>query len=302
MGNHKIFFEMFKFAALTAAVSAGWRDEIEQESALEMWKYTVHEKEMAGLKKHADALEAESKKYEMQMQKSAHGKQFEAEVTALVHTKEFVALAKYVEAMKKKGPTEQIKKFAEVYKVQMHKVQMAHHKMEMTAQKNAKVWGTDGDHHMTVDIDNDQWYEFNAEYYKLREMEYYAMYKIPEFVKLREHMHAVKATAEMKKIQGHWKGVTSQDQHQVVVKHQANLLIEFLKCIHMSEEDKKWVDPHYSPVMFEVWHMVYLYFVAVGKGDLEPALDFMIDGKYDEKFVKEVDPKFGKPEENLYLF
>ena len=103
---------MFKFAALTAAVSAGWRDEIEQESALEMWKYTVHEKEMKGLEHHAKALEIESKKYEMQMQHSAHGKQFEAEVTALVHTKEFVALAKYVEALKKKGPTPQIKKFA----------------------------------------------------------------------------------------------------------------------------------------------------------------------------------------------
>merc|ERR1712178_137309 len=163
MGNHKIFFEMFKFAALTAAVSASWRDEIEQESALEMWKYTVHEKEIQGLEKHAKALEVESKKYEMQMQHSAHGKQFEMEFQALVHTKEFVALAKYVEAMKKKGPTPQIKKFAEVYKAQVKKVEMAHHKMEMTAQKKAKVWGTDGDHHMMVDIDNDQWYEFNAE-------------------------------------------------------------------------------------------------------------------------------------------
>lgn len=179
---------------------------------------------------------------------------------------------------------------------------MAHHKMEMAAQKKAKVWGTDGNHHMTVDIDNDQWYEFNAEYYKLREMEYYAMYKIPEFVKLREHMHALKETAEMKKVQGHWKGVTQNEQHQTVVKHQATLLIEALKCIHMTEEDKKWIDPHYSPVMFEVWHMVYLYFVAVGHGDLEPALDFIVDGKYDEHFVKEVDPQFGKPTENLYLF
>merc|ERR1712094_131212 len=29
---------------------------------------------------------------------------------------------------------------------------------------------------------------------------------------------------------------------QTVVKHQATLLIEALKCIHMTEEDKKWID------------------------------------------------------------
>jgi hypothetical protein len=53
--------------------------------------------------------------------------------------------------------------------------------------------------------------------------------------------------------------------------------------------------------MFETWHAIYLYFVAVGKGNIEPLLDFVIDGKYDEKFVKEVKPDFGV-EQNLFLF
>merc|ERR1719329_1941290 len=137
--------------------------------------------------------------------------------------------------------------------------------MQMNAEKSTKVWGSQNNHHMTVDIDNDEWYAFNAEYYKLREMEYYAMYKIPEVAQIK----------------GHWKYVTQQEQHQVVVKHQAKLLIEMLKVVHMTEEDKKWIDPKYSPVMFEVWHAIYLYFVAVGHGDIQPMLDFMIDGKYD---------------------
>ena len=146
------------------------------------------------------------------------------------------------------------------------------------------------------------WYEFNAEYYKLREMEYYAMYKIPEVVGFRKHLHEVRGTDEWETIEGHWGTIAKGEQHQVVVKHQGKLLMEALKTVHMTEKDQKWVDPHYSPVMFDLWHMVYLYFVAVGKGDLEPMLDFIIDGKYDEKFVKHVDPKFGRPEENLYLF
>merc|ERR1712023_194583 len=204
MGNHKIFFEMFKFAALAAVANASWRDEIEQENAIEMWNYTVHEKEIQGLEKHAKALEKESQNYGEWFNKNQVHKVFEKDFEALVHSPEFVALAKYVEAMKKKGPTPQIKAFKEHYKAQIQKVQMAHHKMEMAAQKSAHVWGTDGDHHMTVDVDNDLWYEFNAEYYKLREMEYYAMYKIPEIVMFRNHLHAVKATKEWHQIAEHW--------------------------------------------------------------------------------------------------
>jgi len=294
---------MFKFATLAAAVVASPMDEIEE--SMEMWKYTVHEKEIKGLEKHAKALEHESQVYEQQMQGSKVGKVFEKDMVALVHTEEFVALAKYVEAMKKKQPTEQMKKFAQLYQAQMQKVQMAHMKMKMHAEKTAKVWGTDGDHHMTVDIDNDEWYEFNAEYYKLREMEYYAMYKIPEIAAFRAKVSAVTKTDEMTTMKKHWKLVTMGEQHQTVVKHQAKLLIEMLKVVHMTEADQKWVDPKYSPVMFEVWHAVYLYFVAVGKGDVQPILDFMIDGKYDEEFAKKVNPKFGRPQEefeDMYLF
>ena len=76
-----------------------------------------------------------------------------------------------------------------------------------------------------------------------------------------------------------------------------------LKTIHLTPEGKKWLDPHKSPVVFEAFHAVYLYFVAVGRGDINPLLDFIIDGKYDEDFVQHVKPDFGRPEENnLFLF
>jgi len=78
--------------------------------------------------------------------------------------------------------------------------------------------------------------------------------------------------------------------------------LEAFKTVHMTDANAKWVDPHYSPIMFEVWHMIYLYFVAVGKGDLEPMLDFMIDGKYNKEFSNKIKADFRRPEENLYLF
>jgi len=70
----------------------------------------------------------------------------------------------------------------------------------------------------------------------------------------------------------------------------------------MTKEDEMWLDPKHVPVMFETWHMIYLYFVAVGHGDLDPMLDFIIDGKYDEHFVHEVDPQFGAFGDDLMLF
>jgi len=54
-----------------------------------------------------------------------------------------------------------------------------------------------------------------------------------------------------------------------------------IKCLHMTEEDKMWLSPKKSPVVFEAFHALFLYFTAMAHGDLEPMLDFMIDGKYD---------------------
>lgn len=174
--------------------------------------------------------------------------------------------------------------------------------MEVHASDFTKVDGKEGDRHIHVEVPDNDWYKFNHEYYKLREMDYYAMYKIPEFVLLRKHMHAVRGTKEFATFEAHWEATTQNEQHQVVVEHQGTLLLEAVKTIHMTDADEKWVDPHYSPVMFEVWHLVYLYFNAVGKGDLTPMLDFFIDGKYDQEFTDRINPKFGRPDENLYLF
>ena len=126
---------MFKLAAVAATVAASPMDEIND--SIDMWKYTVHEKELKGLEKHAKALEHESQVYEHQLQGSKVGKVFEHDMVALVHTEEFVALAKYVEMMKKMKPTPQMQKFAKLYQAQMQKVQMAYRKMEYKADRSA---------------------------------------------------------------------------------------------------------------------------------------------------------------------
>jgi hypothetical protein len=237
------------------------------------------------------------------MMATQHPKQFQAEAHALANTPEFHAIVSFVETMKKKGPSPQIKEFHDKYMAQIHRVMKAHHILEKTMKK--KVTGKNPHHKGTITVNDDAWIHFNKEYYKLREMEYYAGYKIPEMVALRAKIRALVETDEMDTLQDHWHTVTQTDQHQLVVKHEAELVMAIHKAIHLSKEDEKWLSPSHSPVMFDAWHIVYCYFKAVADGDMEPLFDFMIDGKYADEYVEHVDPKFPAPENyphDLYLF
>lgn len=194
-----------------------------------------------------------------------------------------------------------MKEFHDAYMAQMHRLQKAHMKLEHSVKKD--VTGKSPHHVATFDVDDDAWIDFNRQYYKVREMEYYAGYKIPEIVAIRGKMRALKETNEMGDIQEHWHEITQQKQHQVVVHHQGAFVKACVQALHLSED--KWMDPAHSPVMFDTWHAIYLYFVAMAKGDLEPMLDFIIDGTYDKDFVNHVDPKFPAPKnypEDLYLY
>jgi hypothetical protein len=167
------------------------------------------------------------------MQNSHHGAQFQKEAKALVHTEEFVTLAKFVEKMKtRKLP--KLQEFKPKYIAAVKKLEMLHQKLAMTTQKTSKMVGQEPHQRLIVNVDDDQWYAFNEQYYKVREMEYYAMYKIPIIIMLRQRVSAVRHTNEMGQLQSHWAEVTHQDQHQVVIGHQGALLKEAVKTLHMS--------------------------------------------------------------------
>jgi len=187
---------------------------------------------------------------------------------------------------------------------QMHRVQKAHMALERSTKTSMS--GQSPHQVATINVDDDQWIAFNKEYYKLREMEYYAGYKIPEVVALRGKARAVTKTEEMGDIKSHWKEVTQQKQHQVVAHHQAEFVLAAAKALSASyDTDVKMLNPTVSPVMFNAWHALHLYFTAMMEGDLEPTLDFIIDGKYDAEFVKAINPQFPAPEnypEDLYLY
>merc|ERR1711957_41105 len=277
MGNQKILFNMYKLAAVTAIAAAASIDEYKQTA--ELFTIQLKQEEVEGLEKHGKALEREGQKYEMQMQKSAHAQQFQMEGEALVHTKEFVALAKLVEAIKKAGPTEQMKKVKAAYMAQVQKLEMAHMKLQRSTQQNMKVTGENPLHRAQINVDNDEWIAFNKEYYKLREMEYYIQYKVQEVVAVRKSVKDLVDTDEFETMEDHWETVTDRKQHQVVVAHQGALVKAAVQCLHLTKEDEKWMDPAHSPVM--------------------------IDGEYDDDFVDAVKPKFPAPEnypDNLYLF
>merc|ERR1719502_1849219 len=161
----------------------------EYKETAELFTITAHGEEVMPLEAKAKALWKDVVKYRHDLGAAGHPQQFQKEGEALVHTKEFVALAKYVEAVKKAGPTPQMKMFKEKYMEQKMKVAKAHQNLVKTTKM--EVTGKCPHDKAVIDVDNDAWVEFNMEYYKLREMQYYAGYKIPEVVGLRKHVTEV---------------------------------------------------------------------------------------------------------------
>jgi len=95
MGIIKRYFltPMFKLAAVTAVAAAGSADF--QETA-ELFQIKMKQEELEALEEKGDDLQRESMEYEIQMQKSHHGRQFEREVQALVKTDEVAAVGKFI--------------------------------------------------------------------------------------------------------------------------------------------------------------------------------------------------------------
>jgi len=138
---------------------------------------------------------------------------------ALAKTDEFHAVEMNVQKLKKMANVEgsPLNSFIPKYKAQVRKLMIAQNKLKQTtdAQVNRK---TDT---LRLDVDDDQWYEYNKEYYKLREMEFRAMHSIPGIANLRERLTKLRNTSEMKDLQEHFQDVTKTDVHQNLVKRQA---------------------------------------------------------------------------------
>jgi hypothetical protein len=92
---------------------------------------------------------------------SQHGEQLQAEAKALVHTREFVDFAKFVQEMKKRGPSKEMKKYAADLEARYKKVEIAEKKLEAATHAKSKMVGQDPHQRLIVNVDEDAWYEYN---------------------------------------------------------------------------------------------------------------------------------------------
>jgi hypothetical protein len=94
-------------------------------------------------------------------------------------------------------------------------MKVIHAKFALATTKASNVKG------VTVrDFNNQLWVNFNKEYYKLKLLQYKAMYELPEFVKLRQLMRAVVETNAWTQLEKDWKVITKNKYHQIVAKRQ----------------------------------------------------------------------------------
>lgn len=140
-----------------------------------------------------------------------------------------------------------------------------------------------------------EWKAYNKAYYDLRVMEYEVMYKTPAIVSLRKKAKAVILSSQWKRIQIDFKKLTGTKDHKEIVKLQLDTFEQASKIIKMTPIEAKNLSPQTSPIMFDGLHFLYVYFLAMEKGNVKPLLDFLVDGKYDREYVEGVDPDFFQP-------
>lgn len=67
------------------------------------------------------------------------------------------------------------------------------------------------------------------------------------------------------------------------------------------KEAAKNLSPTNSPIMFDTFHALYVWFQAVEQGNIKPLIDFLVDGKYDRNFIEAVKPDFPASRKTMYL-
>ena len=233
------------------------------------------------------------------MQKGSQemSKMFQKDMKAIAKTNEYKKLTAFMPTFKarcKEGTQWNCGKFLKAWRLQKQKVINAKSEMQR-AKKNNKN-GV-----ISREFDNKAWYKLNIEYYKLKQLQYRGMYKIDAFKNLRNRVRAIVNTKEWQKLEDDWLSVTKDEQHQAVVDKQMELFTTALKTLKVSDKDKKWVDLRKSPILFETFHAMFVYFKAMKHGDLDPLVNFLVDGAYDPDYVQAVRPEFWEPKMMLVV-
>lgn len=86
------------------------------------------------------------------------------------------------------------------------------------------------------------------------------MYKVPAIVNLRKLVRDVRDSSQWKKIEKDFKYLVKTDRHKEMVKMQVDTFNKAAKFMKMSEDDAEYVSPENSPIMFDAFHFLYVYF------------------------------------------
>merc|ERR1711934_870045 len=253
MGNQRYFLQMFKFAAVLALVSASPLAEMEK--AHQLFQMTVHEKEVHALEQKARALQEETDRYTVD--ESIKNK-VKSDLKDFAETEEFHELAKFIHwakhDMKPEDVDPKTKKLVEQYIRETQKLQMSYQKVGQTAK--AEMTGEKGSQKLTVDVNDDDFTNFDHQYTKVRAIEE-ALIHTPIVAEFRKRVAACRATHEFE-------------------------ALEFVKgvfdTVHIDNGDDVFWKSH---VMGDVFYALISYHELL-KGDATRALDFIFNNEYHE--------------------
>merc|ERR1711934_128646 len=274
MGNQRYFLQMFKFAAVLALVSASPLAEMEK--AHQLFQMTVHEKEVHALEQKARALQEETDRYTVD--ESIKNK-VKSDLKDFAETKEFHELAKFIHwakhDMKPEDVDPKTKKLVEQYIRETQKLQMSYQKVGQTAK--AEMTGEKGSQKLTVDINDDDFTNFDHQYTKVRAIEE-ALIHTPIVAEFRKRVAACRATHEFEALEFDWKAQTHSDSHKAYLHHTEEFVKGVFDTVHIDNGDDVFWKSH---VMGDVFYALISYHELL-KGDATRALDFIFNNEYHE--------------------
>lgn len=164
------------------------------------------------------------------------------------------------------------------YTAQVDKMGEAYLALE-NAIDDPEVMGPAGDQSVHIEVPDDEWAAFNEEFEATKAYEQDVMSQLPMVKNFRQHALNVAFSHEFKALEKDFKTVVTEEHVAGLVNEYQELLSETKSLPRISADTKAMIEA--SPAVVEALTAVDITMNALKTGDLEPTLDYLINGESD---------------------
>lgn len=144
-----------------------------------------------------------------------------------------------------------------------------------------------GDQAMTVTIEEDQWEAFNEATEAVKDFEMNTIKDLPLVKDWRQHVLNVRFSKEFKALEGDYKTAMNNTQVKSLVTDYGEFITAMKATPTMDDATKEMLEGSF--VVKEVFQDVDIVMESMKTGNLEPIIDYMVNGETDGTLQAKVD-------------